>query len=571
MTKFVGNNITLPKLSAAPPSPVSGDTYYDTTLNKPFTYNGTEWVDLGASGHTHTSFANNLQINKADSKVQLLNTTSGSGTEDGMYLLMADTNVGYLWNAETNGALVFGTGGAEQARITPAGKFGIGTNAPAHQLEVVGPASVTVGLSAGGSGFAELELVGQAGKNYITSDDTLSFDIGGTERATVATTGLDVTSGTLSQGGTAVSLSGHTHSTSNITSGNFAATVSGGTGVTVTGGTGNASTPSIAIGQAVATSSSPTFAEVTTTGAIRTATGNADPAVYVGDDALIFDADTADSLGIQGQQTAANGAIVFGSGKDTNIYRGGADILKTDDAFTAGGNITSSGYLGANGRIYYNTAANGIYSGLGGTNGRLVQTVNPTANVGADFAASTSSTTSGIILTKSLTGQPTTNIGGSGTTDAFADAVRNGGMTLDNSNQRFYVYSTGAWRYASLTNPSDSRLKKEITEISGAIDKLRQLIPVSFKWKAPHLHERSDAVADDGSRIGFIAEQVATTDLKHWVETMNISGEEAEIATGNADETEILAVNIPQNEIEALLVQALLDIDTRLKAIEEKL
>jgi hypothetical protein len=314
----------------------------DTTLSRSAA--GTlavEGVDVSLSTHTHTSFANNLQINKADSKVQLLNTTSGSGTEDGMYLLMADTNVGYLWNAETNGALVFGTGGAERARITPAGKLGIGTNAPSHQLEVVGPASVTVGVSAGGAGFAELELVGQAGKNYITSDDTLSFDIGGTERATVATTGLDVTSGTLSQGGTAVSLSGHTHSTSNITSGNFAATVSGGTGVTVTGGTGNASTPSIAIGQAVATSSSPTFAEVTTTGAIRTATGNADPAVYVGDDALIFDADTADTLGIQGQQTATNGAIVFGSGKDTNLYRGGANLLETDDAFEAGSYIKS--------------------------------------------------------------------------------------------------------------------------------------------------------------------------------------------------------------------------------------
>jgi hypothetical protein len=45
----------------------------------------------------------------------------------------------------------------------------------------------------------------------------LSFDIGGTERATVATTGLDVTSGTLSQGGTAVSLSGHGHSQADVT------------------------------------------------------------------------------------------------------------------------------------------------------------------------------------------------------------------------------------------------------------------------------------------------------------------------------------------------------------------
>jgi hypothetical protein len=97
----------------------------------------------------------------------------------------------------------------------------------------------------------------------------LSFDIGGTERATVATTGLDVTSGTLSQGGTAVSLSGHTHSTSNITSGNFAATVSGGTGVTVTGGTGNASTPSIAIGQAVGTGSNVQFNNVQADGYVK--------------------------------------------------------------------------------------------------------------------------------------------------------------------------------------------------------------------------------------------------------------------------------------------------------------
>jgi hypothetical protein len=253
-----------------------------------------------------------------------------------MYLLMADTDVGYLWNAETNGALVLGTGGAERARITPAGKFGIGTNTPAHQLEVVGPASVTVGVSAGGAGFSELELVGQAGKNYITSDDTLSFDIGGTERATIATTGLNVTSGTLSQGGTAVSLSGHTHSyqpsgtyvstvsgndpisssgttaislshattdgyhhvpatsttnngkflksgatagsetwaniaTTDVTTGNYVATLAAGTGVTVTGADANAAAKTVAIGQAVATTSTPTFAGITING---TLTGN---------------------------------------------------------------------------------------------------------------------------------------------------------------------------------------------------------------------------------------------------------------------------------------------------------
>jgi len=219
------------------------------------TTSNTSTVSLNAnystSTHTHTSFANNLQINKADSKVQLLNTTSGSGTEDGMYLLMADTDVGYLWNAETNGALVLGTGGAERARITPAGKFGIGTNTPAHQLEVVGPQSVTVGVSAGGAGFAELELVGQAGKNYITSDDTLSFDIGGAERATVATTGLDVTSGTLSQGGTAVSLSTHTHAYQ--PAGTYVTAVNGTAPITASTTTAGAATVGVSTGTTSAT------------------------------------------------------------------------------------------------------------------------------------------------------------------------------------------------------------------------------------------------------------------------------------------------------------------------------
>jgi hypothetical protein len=78
---------------------------------------------------------------------------------------------------------------------------------------------------------------------------------------------------------------------------------------------------------------------ITVAGAIKLATGNSDNAAYVGDDSIIFDADMADTMGIKGQQTAANGVIVFGSGKDTNIYRGGANILKTDDALSIAGHV----------------------------------------------------------------------------------------------------------------------------------------------------------------------------------------------------------------------------------------
>ena len=49
------------------------------------------------------------------------------------------------------------------------------------------------------------------------------------------------------------------------TNGDYVAGVTGGTGVTVTGGTGEGSTPSVAIGQSVATSASPTFVAVQST------------------------------------------------------------------------------------------------------------------------------------------------------------------------------------------------------------------------------------------------------------------------------------------------------------------
>jgi hypothetical protein len=264
--------------------------------------------------------------------------------------------------------------------------------------------------------------------------------------------------------------------------------------------------------------------------------------------------------------TLAAGTGVTVTGEDANaaaktVSIGQAVATNSSPTF---GNGSFTGNIGFDGALYPTTSLSGPNLNFGGTNGRTWLWG------GADHRASQGTTQSGCFIVKSCAGQPTTTLNGSGTTDVFADSLQNGAMALDNNAQRFYVYSSTAWRYAALTNPSDSRLKEDITEISGAVDTLRQLVPVAFKWKAKHLHDRNDSVADDGKRLGFIADQVATTDLKHWVEVMHMSGEEAEIATGSTDETEILAVNIPQNEMEALLVQALLDIDTRLKALENR-
>jgi hypothetical protein len=211
--------------------------------------------------------------------------------------------------------------------------------------------------------------------------------------------------------------------------------------------------------------------------------------------------------------------------------------------------------------------SNNAYISTSGSNNRTVAhlAVSGSGNNGIDVVASTSSTNPGILITKSVTGQPTTTLNGTGTTDAFADVLRNGGLALDITNSRGYWYASG-WKYTALTTPSDSRLKEAIEPISNALSQLSELMPVAFRWKRPEAHQRTDAVADSGQRIGFIADQVATTSLAHWVEALGVDDREADLVDG----PDVLAVNIPQNEIEALIVQALLDIDARLAALESR-
>lgn len=295
-------------------------------------------------------------------------------------------------------------------------------------------------------------------------------------------------------------------------------------------------------------------------------TDKEDPATYP--PALITEQMGVLSLVSGTQDTIYVGPITGAVASTTiSLTSGGAVNIEgaTNVNLTAPSGVTATGNIGTSGFLYFSNDFTGAYIRKSGTNARTIAALSATATDGVDWVASTSSTRSGIMVTKSVTGQPTTNLNGTGATDAFADVLRNGGIALDVTNNRGYFYSSG-WKYAALTTPSDSRLKEDITEISGALDKLRQLVPVAFKWKRPEAHGRTEAVDDDGTRMGFIADQVATTDLKHWVETLGVDERESDLI----DTDDVLAVNIPQNEMEALVVQALLDIDARLKALESR-
>jgi hypothetical protein len=104
MTKFVGNNITLPKLETAPPSPVSGDTYYNTTFNKPYTYNGTDWVDLtltsattGATGYWG-SFWSTQDQNAASANTEYLITYNNTDPDSTGVSVVSNSRVTFAYS-----------------------------------------------------------------------------------------------------------------------------------------------------------------------------------------------------------------------------------------------------------------------------------------------------------------------------------------------------------------------------------------------------------------------------------------------------------------------------------------
>ena len=119
-----------------------------------------------------------------------------------------------------------------------------------------------------------LEVVGSltnGGTSVSLSTHTHAYQPAGTYVTAVSGT-APITASTDTAGIVTVGLSAsyassvHTHATSSITSGNFVATLAAGTGVTVTGADANAAAKTVAIGQAVATNSNVTFNDITSNG-----------------------------------------------------------------------------------------------------------------------------------------------------------------------------------------------------------------------------------------------------------------------------------------------------------------
>jgi hypothetical protein len=120
-------------------------------------------------------------------------------------------------------------------------------------------------------------------------------------------------------------------------------------GAAITNGTSNvvvAASGNVTVGVA-GTAAVATFytAGITANSVATTNNGNAFN-FKVGDDAWLGDVNTADTIGIRGQQNAANAYIVFGNADNIQLGRAGSGPLTYGGAFSATGNITGGNILG---------------------------------------------------------------------------------------------------------------------------------------------------------------------------------------------------------------------------------
>lgn len=137
------------------------------------------------------------------------------------------------------------------------------------------------------------------------------------------------------------------------TTGNYVASVTGGTGVTVTGGTGEGSTPSVAIGQSVATSASPTFVAVQSTATTGTA-----PFI------------------VASQTVVTNLNADLLDGESGSFYQSAANINAGTLAIARGG--TNSTATPTSGGINYGTGTAHAYTAAG-TAGQVLQSAGASA------------------------------------------------------------------------------------------------------------------------------------------------------------------------------------------------
>ena len=216
-------------------------------------------------------------------------------------------------------------------------------------------------------------------------------------------------------------------------------------------------------------------------------------------------------------------------------------------------NIGQSAYPNNAGAIAFSTYAG---SGAGGTE---KMRIDPSGNV---MIGTTSS--SGLLTVKASTTLHTAEFFGSGGSYEFVEIinVQNSGFTAMRFLNNNYATAVGSISCStsatSYNTSSDYRLKENIAPMTGALDKVTQLKPVTYKWKS-----------DGSDGQGFIAHELAE------VVPDCVSGEKDAVETytdeeGN-EQTRIKPQGIDTSFLVATLTSALQEAHGLIKGLEARL
>jgi hypothetical protein len=284
-------------------------------------------------GHhvTQSAIIDNGSLVSIDYRVNVtgsVTATSFTGSLDGSNIVNSSISNAKLANSTISGkalgtnldTLTIGTGlsgtsynGSAAVTIANTGVTAFNTRTGGVSLQASDISGLAAGIVSGSSQVTGLTNTNLSGTAGITN-------------ANLANSSITVTAGTGMSGGGAVSLGG----TATLTNAGVTSNVAG-TGVSVSGATGAVT---ISIGQAVATSSTPTFSQVF---ASLNGTGEN---FKVGDDCWIGDINVANTLKIKGVQDATAGYITFGN-QATALGLTNSTTLTWGGSFTATGDVTA--------------------------------------------------------------------------------------------------------------------------------------------------------------------------------------------------------------------------------------
>ena len=213
---------------SAPASPSSGDLWFDSTLGVMFIYYDSVWVDVGGGGVV------NFVLDTVTAKGDLIVGTADGAADN----LAAGANGTYLKaNSSTATGLEWASIPAINAAAIISAAGGDGTSGQA--------------LTTNGAGTLDFTTI-----------------VGTTEASIISAVGADGVAGSVLKTNGSGDLSFGDVALGTNTTGNYVSDLTGGTGVTITHTPSEGSSPTVAIGQSVATSATPTFAGLTLNGNI---------------------------------------------------------------------------------------------------------------------------------------------------------------------------------------------------------------------------------------------------------------------------------------------------------------